>query len=174
MFRLGGILFVIIGLIFIREKFGSYTDLLDVVISPTPIDSNPSVAGVTSKENNAKEITIITRESVYTVLAEEARTLSEKQQGLMYRDELCPTCGMLFYYDSDTRGGFWMKNCKIPLDIIFIAKDKTIVDIKEKFEPCAQDPCPSYRPKADYRYVLEVNGGWVEKNGVTVGDIVSF
>jgi hypothetical protein len=68
------------------------------------------------------------------------------------------------------KSGFWMKNCEMPLDIIFIDSEGVIIDIKEDFEPCRQDPCPSYIPDYAYKYALEVNGGWVEENGVEIGD----
>ncbi len=108
------------------------------------------------------------------VCAEEARIPEERRDGLMYRESLCDQCGMLFFYESDTQGGFWMKNCEISLDIVFIDSDGKIVDIKENFEPCDTSPCPTYTPKSEYRYALEVNGGWVEENAVSKGDSVEW
>lgn len=115
-------------------------------------------------------VTIRTSDKEHEVIAEQARTLEEITMGLMYREELCPDCGMLFYYPSETLSSFWMKNCRIPLDILFIATDGTIVDIKENFEPCEEDPCPAYQPATAFRYALEVNGGWVEGNDIVVGE----
>jgi hypothetical protein len=65
-----------------------------------------------------------------------------------------------------------MKNCEISLDILFIDSDWNIIDIKQDFEPCRHDPCPTYTPKDFYKYALEVNGGWSEANGVLIGDSV--
>jgi uncharacterized membrane protein (UPF0127 family) len=60
------------------------------------------------------------------------------------------------------------------LDMLFVDKEGLIVDIKENFEPCFSYPCPSYVPEHTYRYVLEVNGGWVSSRGVGVGDWVDI
>jgi uncharacterized membrane protein (UPF0127 family) len=67
-----------------------------------------------------------------------------------------------------------MKNTLIPLDMIFIDKDHKIVYIEPQAQPCEADPCKVYNPGVTYRYVVEVNGGWVEKNTVKVGDSVDL
>ena len=55
-----------------------------------------------------------------SVLLEVADTPDLRAKGLMGRDNLPACCGMIF---TDLEGGaFWMKGCKIPLDIVFINK----------------------------------------------------
>jgi hypothetical protein len=115
-------------------------------------------------------VTVVTEEEELEVEVEEARSEEEIATGLMYRGNICENCGMLFYFEEDRRGGFWMKNCEISLDIIFIDESGEIIDIKEDFEPCDEEPCPSYSPDEAYRYVLEVNGGWCRQNDVMRGD----
>ncbi|MBN1618368.1 DUF192 domain-containing protein [Candidatus Dojkabacteria bacterium] len=122
---------------------------------------------------NLKKVTVSNDSNQYSVYVEEARTVAEVTQGLMYRTELCDKCGMLFYFDYDNQSGFWMKNCEISLDIVFIDKTGKIVDIKHSFEPCHSAYCPSYSPSSPYRYVLEVNGGWCNEHGVTIGNKVT-
>jgi hypothetical protein len=117
-----------------------------------------------------RTITVVTEEEELEVEVEDARSEEEIATGLMYRGNICENCGMLFYFEEDRRGGFWMKNCEISLDIIFIDESGEIIDIKEDFEPCDEEPCPSYSPDETYRYVLEVNGGWCEQKGVKTGD----
>ena len=63
--------------------------------------------------------------------------------------------GMLFVFEQDTSGGFWMKNTLIPLDIAFFAVDGTFVDGFE-MQPCTTDECPTYTPSGAYRYALEL------------------
>jgi len=87
-----------------------------------------------------------------------AKTASERAQGLMFREELCSDCGMLFIFEEEDLHNFWMKNTLIPLDIIFINKDLTIIDILSA-EPCTENPCPHYTPKEKALYVLETNQG---------------
>lgn len=106
--------------------------------------------------------------------AEVARSSSEKAMGLMYREVLPYNSGMLFIYNKNVLIGFWMKNTKIPLDMIFIDENKDVVDLIVRTQPCKSDPCESYYPKSEYRYVLEVNGGWTEENKLEIGDQLEF
>lgn len=94
----------------------------------------------------------------------------EQSKGLMYRNNLEWNSGMLFVFDGEEKRSFWMKNTLIPLDMLFIDKDFKIVDIKENTEPCKIQNCPSYISKEPAKYVLEVNAGYVEKNGINTGD----
>ncbi len=91
------------------------------------------------------------------IIVELARTNIERQYGLMFRDKLCDNCGMLFIFDGEDRHSFWMKNTRIPLDMIFINSNLKIVDILHAV-PCVEDPCKSYVPNENARYVLETNG----------------
>lgn len=95
-------------------------------------------------------------------------------RGLMYRDNLPKNNGMLFIFPMESKQSFWMKNVKFPLDIIFLSKDKKIVDIKENFEPCLQDSCPSYTPSEKAKFVLEINGGRVKDLDLKIGDEIKM
>jgi len=98
-----------------------------------------------------------------------AKTEEERALGLMFRHSLPENRGMLFIFEKEEYQSFWMKNCFFPLDLIFMDKNGKIVDIKENFEPCKDDPCPSYKSKEKAKYVLEVNGGFCKKNNIKVG-----
>lgn len=87
-----------------------------------------------------------------------ARTSSEREIGLMYRESLCSDCGMLFIFDGESFNDFWMKNTLIPLQIIHINKDSVVVEIIDA-EPCDTSECKIYRPNEKSLYVLEVNKG---------------
>ena len=106
------------------------------------------------------------------IIAEVATTAEEKATGLMYRDKLDENVGMLFIFDNDVKDPFWMKNCKIDLDMIYIDSDYKIVNIIESAKPCIKDPCPLYGGSVTYRYVVEVNGGWTLDNNIQIGDTV--
>jgi uncharacterized membrane protein (UPF0127 family) len=97
-----------------------------------------------------------------------------RAQGLMFRDHLEPGKGMLFVFPRDDVFSFWMKNTRIPLDMIWIDKDRRIVGMKENVPPCHVDDCPSYGPGVVARYVLEVAGGEAAKHHLKVGDSVQF
>jgi uncharacterized membrane protein (UPF0127 family) len=89
-------------------------------------------------------------------LADNAR---KRQVGLMFRKQLEPGSGMLFLgFQESRRWPIWMKNTLIPLDIVWITEDLLVADYRSAI-PCTDDPCASYVPKRDARYVLEVNAG---------------
>lgn len=99
-----------------------------------------------------------------------AQSLQEKQKGLMGRDQLSPEGGMLFVYDEDARPAFWMKNMRIPLDLIWLGGDGKVVDLDQNVLPCDDKSCPSLISAQSIRYVLEVSAGTVQKAGVEAGD----
>ena len=97
-----------------------------------------------------------------------------RAQGLMHRDALRPGAGMLFFFPGDGAYSFWMKNTRIPLDIVWIDSSRRIVDVKHDVPPCVADPCPSYHPAGPARYVLEVAGGVAREHGLKAGDVLQF
>jgi uncharacterized protein len=101
-----------------------------------------------------------------------ARTDAERGRGLMYRRSLAAKAGMVFLYPFDHRGGYWMKNTLIPLDIAFYDARGKILRILT-MQPCRRDPCRVYDPKVTYRAALEVNAGSFRRWGVRAGDRVA-
>ncbi|HXV32945.1 MAG TPA: DUF192 domain-containing protein [Gaiellaceae bacterium] len=104
-----------------------------------------------------------------TVRVEIADDDQERQVGLMNRESLPADAGMIFLFDGDVSGGFWMKNTLIPLSIAFADADGTILSILD-MEPCEADPCEVYDPGVSYRSALEVNQGAFADWGVAEGD----
>jgi uncharacterized membrane protein (UPF0127 family) len=102
------------------------------------------------------------------VRAEIADNAFERARGLMYRTALAEDRGMLFVFEGEQTLSFWMKNTLIPLSIAFIDSEGRIVDIQD-MQPLDDEP-PSYVSAEPARYALEVNQGFFEKRGVTVGD----
>jgi uncharacterized protein len=103
------------------------------------------------------------------VPVEIADSPEERQVGLMNRESLPEDAGMIFLFDQDEDGGFWMKDTLIPLSIAFADADGTIVSILD-MEPCEADPCEIYEPGVSYRSALEVNQGAFSRWGVQEGD----
>ena len=120
----------------------------------------------TADNDNNNNSSIIAR-----VFVEVADDQDETMRGLMFRKDLSWNAGMLFvFYDEEPRT-FWMKNTLIPLDMIFVDSNLKIVDIKENVPPCAEgDECPLYPSRERAQYVLEVNAGFVQENGIKIGD----
>jgi len=94
--------------------------------------------------------------------------------GMMYRDSLAPDRGMLFVYRAPVRESYWMHNCKIALDIIWLEKDGKVMEIAASAPPCnapAKD-CPSYGGHELAYYVLELGAGQAKAHGVETGKVV--
>jgi len=94
--------------------------------------------------------------------------------GLMFREQMDNDNGMLFVFEKEDIYYFWMKNTLIPLDMIWMNKDKEIIYINKNTPPCKHDPCLSYGPNEDSLYVLEINGGLTDTLGINVGDTFEF
>ncbi|MGZ0014751.1 DUF192 domain-containing protein [Yeosuana sp. AK3] len=95
----------------------------------------------------------------------------EIQTGLMYRNSMKDSQGMLFVFEDTRERFFYMKNTKIPLDLIFIGANKNIVSFQKNAKPLNENSLPSNVPA---KYVLEINAGLVEKWQIQVGDSLSF
>lgn len=101
-----------------------------------------------------------------TVEVELARTPEEREQGLMYREELPGGRGMLFLFQDAQYRSFWMRNTFIPLDIAYLDENLRIVDI-QAMDPETEDGHPSAQPAM---FALEVPQGWFSAQGIAVGD----
>ena len=107
-----------------------------------------------------------------TVYAEAANTPAEREAGLMNRTALNQDAGMLFVFPAEQIQSFWMKNMRIPLDIVFITPDMRVLEIYQSVPPCTGDPCALYTSSAPIKYALEVNAGFSARNGITSGAAV--
>jgi uncharacterized membrane protein (UPF0127 family) len=109
-----------------------------------------------------------------TVYAEAPTTLQEQEQGLMNRTHLDANAGMLFPFTSVRQQSIWMKNMRLPIDIVFITADKHVLEVYRSVPPCAREPCPLYTSSAPVRYALEVNAGFCARHGIVSGMPVSI
>lgn len=75
---------------------------------------------------------------------------------------------MLFIFDTYDFHNFRMKNTLIPLDMIWIDDQNTVVRIITA-QPCTTEPCEVYTPEALSKYVLEINAGMAQKRGISEG-----
>lgn len=104
------------------------------------------------------------------VIVEIADTDAKRQRGLMFREQMAPTDGMIFLFDEPGNYPFWMKNTLIPLDMIWLDRDARIVSIAESVPPCKADPCPSYDHQGQALYVVEVVSGFAKQHKLKIGD----
>lgn len=108
--------------------------------------------------------------------AEIADTPRKRAEGLMYREHLAKNRGMLFTFDQAQPWTFWMKNTKIPLDIIWMNEKKQIVHIESNVPICTRtdDGCRQYQPNEPALYVLELGGGMAEYYKLQKGTTLRF
>ncbi len=100
---------------------------------------------------------------------------AERARGLMFRDELADGTGMLFIHDRQEPQAFWMKNTRIPLDILYFDEARRLVAQQRDVPPCsAGNACPPYPSNAPARYVLELNAGEAEKLKLVDGAKITF
>lgn len=123
-------------------------------------------------------VRLITPRDTIELRAELARSMEQKQLGLMERRSLPGRAGMLFLYDSTQppTSAFWMYRTRIPLDIAYIDSAGVIRSIVSMV-PCTSDvadACPNYPSGAPFRAALEVNAGFFRRNGITTGHRVVF
>lgn len=100
-------------------------------------------------------------------LAQVAKTKEQRAKGLMFRENLADNEAMLFVFENIGLHSFWMKNCKIPLDIIWLDENYKVVAIKPNNQPCpVVGDCVSISPNAVTKYVLEIKAGLASQLGL--------
>lgn len=135
------------------------------IIKPKPIEISFTKDG---------ELRIIKSENgsvIKRIDIEIADTPYKRETGLMYRNQLGKQQGMLFIFDEEQYLAFYMKNTNISLDILYLNKDKVVVDIYENTTIMDETALPS---KSTAKYVLELNAGMVKEWGIDIGDFITF
>jgi len=95
----------------------------------------------------------------------------ETQTGLMYRESMELDQGMFFIFPDVLFHSFYMKNTKIPLDLIFIDEELRIASYKENAQPLDETGLSSEVP---VQYVLELNAGQCKQYSLAIGDRIAF
>lgn len=94
---------------------------------------------------------------------------TSRSRGMMFRTSMAPDAGMLFDFKQEQMASFWMRNTLLPLDMLFIKADGTILNIHQRAIPGDETGINSAGP---VRAVLEVNGGTASRLGIKAGDKV--
>lgn len=104
-----------------------------------------------------------------TFAVEIADTADERAQGLMFRESMPRSAGMLFIYERPQRVAFWMRNTLIPLDMIFLDESGKVIRIHENAVPGDETSIPG---GGRVLAVLEINGGLSSAMGIDVGSVL--
>lgn len=115
------------------------------------------------------QLVIVSGGKRHSFTVEIADTDERRALGLMYRTSLAADAGMLFDFKRDEDVAMWMRNTRIPLDMLFVDRTGRIVNIAERAVPFSEATISSAAP---VRAVLEVNGGTAARLGLKPGDRV--
>ena len=108
-------------------------------------------------------------------IVELAETPEQRTRGLMFRESMGASKGMLFVFEKEGQRSFWMKNTLIPLDIIWINENKEVVFVKKNAQPCsAGEECEKIKSDELAKYVLELNAGVADKINLEIDDKLFF
>lgn len=112
----------------------------------------------------AEEFSLLKRQCILidgrSFNVEVAETQEQKEKGLQLRTNLSPDSGMAFLYDRPDMLTFWMKDCKIPLDLLFF-NNGILVDYVDSAPPCSlpAEECPRYSSRYLSDLVVELKAG---------------
>ena len=115
------------------------------------------------------DLVIVTEKGPQRFKVELADNDASRARGMMFRTSMAPDAGMLFDFGREQLASFWMRNTLIPLDMLFIRADGTILNIHQRAIPGDETGISSAGP---VRAVLELNGGTVSRLGIRPGDKV--
>ena len=116
-----------------------------------------------------ERLDIVTSTGQHVFQVEVARTMAERARGLMYRRTMPEDQGMLFDFHVEDTVTMWMKNTYMPLDMIFVSRDGSVVSITEDAAPMSERVISSAGPAYA---VIELNAGAARRIGVVAGDSV--
>jgi uncharacterized protein len=99
---------------------------------------------------------------------------NDRAMGLMFRPSLAKDRAMLFVFDVADFHGIWMKNCKFPIDIVWLDESRKVVHVAESVPPCRKEPCPVYQPMQRAAFVVEMNAAQAKREKVVKGATLDF
>ncbi len=105
-----------------------------------------------------------------TFTLEVADTMATQEKGLMQRDSMPESHGMIFVFDDERDHDFYMKNTRIPLDIIFVSSQGKITHMAT-MRPYDLTLTPSNGPA---KYAIELNAGQIQATGIHVGQTLEI
>lgn len=152
--------------------FVAYFVLSNLLLTKTPVDPeletavNGKTAYSFTKEGELS-FTNKNGESLAQIDIEIADDNRQRETGMMFRDKMDETQGMLFIFDYEEPQSFWMRNTILPLDIIYVNSKMEIVTIIKNAKPFDETSLPSIKPA---QFVVEVVAGYTDKLGIKEGD----
>lgn len=118
-----------------------------------------------------REVTLPAGQKVF---AEVMMRQDDMARGMMHRPQLPADRALLFIFAKPGKYTFWMLNVQVPLDIVWMDRNRVITEIVRNAEPCPEKPCRSYGTSEQSQFVLEFAGGAADKYGLAPGQAIGF
>lgn len=128
-----------------------------------------AIAPLASAQLETSDLSIVTDQSTHSFVVELADDPEEIQTGLMHRESMAKTAGMLFDFGQPREANMWMKNTLISLDMLFIDAEGDVVAVAHNTVPGSLRNVGADVP---IKGVLEINGGLAAELGIEPGDTV--
>lgn len=124
---------------------------------------------------NANDILIVNKKTIKLELAD---TENKREVGLSFRESISSDEGMLFIFGNEGKPGFWMKDMRFPVDIIWLRLATSTAETEEKKfeveflkENVAPDTFPQiYYSDVPVSHVVEIKGGEAKRRNIKIGD----
>jgi uncharacterized membrane protein (UPF0127 family) len=124
-------------------------------------DASPAVIPLTLPSGTVLQVEVMVKDE-------------DRAMGLMFRPSLPKDRGMLFVFERPDFHGIWMKNCKFPIDIVWLDEERKVAHVAESVPPCKAEPCPVYTPLRRAAYVVELNAGVARREKALLGSRFGF
>jgi uncharacterized membrane protein (UPF0127 family) len=135
--------------------------MLALALGPSTASAAPAVIPLTLPSGKVVQVEVMVNDE-------------DRAMGLMFRPSLPFDRGMLFRFETADFHGIWMKNCRFPIDILWLDEARRVVHLAEKVPPCKAEPCPVYQPLRRASWVVELNAGQARREGAVVAATVRF
>jgi len=135
--------------------------LASLVVSSPSLVASPAVIPLTLPSGKVLQVEVMVKDG-------------DRAMGLMFRPSLPEDRGMLFVFEELGFHGIWMKNCRFPIDILWLDEKLRVVHRYEGAPPCKTEPCPVYEPLQQALYVVELSAGQARREKVSLGTALSF
>ena len=149
---------------------------VDSTAADSPTTATPAPPTTTDVEQVVNATFVVEDGENVSVSLRVADEPDERQSGLMHRESLANKSGMVFVYPNPKQVSFWMKNTLIPLDMIFVAPNGTVLNVQHA-EPqpnASTGELDTYPSDGRAKYVVELPRGFANRTGVGPGSRLVF
>ncbi len=152
---------------FMRSKFSTRTGILIAIGIVVLV-----ILAFSRTQSTDSNATLMIHAPSGVIHAIIAATAQDQSRGLGLRDSMPGNEGMLFPFRDPGSYGFWMKDMRFPLDMVWVDQNKAVIGVTPDIPP---DSYPNtFFPSRPISYVLELNAGQAIKYGIATGTKLTF